>query len=132
MAPWRLYGGRPSATSRGSCSAYAPIGAPLDLSAERRAGGIIGLRFVRPAAPRIPLFLAALTRSEGGWAIAHAANACPTAFAGAKRYAWSVRIGEQMSIADRLTQPGRYCYALWSTDSLGRPSARPSTAWITV
>jgi hypothetical protein len=127
-----LYGGRPSTTSRGSCSAYAPIGAPLRLSTERRAGGIVGLRFVRPAAPRVPLFLAALTRSEGGWAIAHAANACPTSFAGAKRYAWSVRIGEQMAIADRLPQAGRYCYALWSTDPLGRPSDRPATAWITV
>ena len=79
----------------------------------------------------MPLFLAALTRSEGGWAIAHAQNACPTAFAGAKRYAWSVGVGEQMTIADRPSQPGRYCYALWSTDPLGRPSDRPATAWVT-
>ena len=56
----------------------------------------------------------------------------PRQFAGAKRYAWSVGIGEQMAIADRLSQPGRYCYALWSTDPLGRPSDRPATAWVTL
>jgi hypothetical protein len=121
-----------STTSRGSCSAYAPIRAPLSLSAERRVDGSVGLRFGRPELPVVPLFLAALTRSEGSWAIAHARNACPTAFAGAKRYAWSVRVGEQMEIADRLPQTGRYCYALWSTDTLGRPSDRPATAWVTV
>jgi hypothetical protein len=128
----RLYGGRTSTTSRGSCSAYAPIRAPLSLSAEPRADGIVALRFSRPVLPLMPLFLASLTQSEGGWAIAHSANACPTGFAGAKRYAWSVRIGEQAAIGDRLPQPGRFCYALWSTDSLGRPSDRPATAWVTV
>jgi hypothetical protein len=128
----RLYGGRVSTTSRGSCSAYSAIGAPVSLSAERRADGMVGLRFGRPALPVLPVFLAALSRSEGSWAIASARNACPTSFAGAKRYSWSVRIGEQMAIADRQTQPGRYCYALWSTDPLGRPSDRPATAWVTL
>ena len=128
----RLYGGRTSTTSRGSCSAYTPIRAPLSLSAERRTDGSVGLRFGRPALPVVPLFLAALAGSQGGWAIASARNACPTAFTGAKRYAWSVRVGEQMTIADRPTQPGRHCYALWSTDPLGRPSDKPATVWITV
>ncbi len=127
-----LYGGRTSAATRGSCFAYAAIRAPLGVSAVRRADGIVGLRFGRPDAPPMPLFLAALTRSTGGWAIASARNACPTAFTGARRYAWSVGIGEQMSIAERPSQPGRHCYALWSTDSLGRPSDRPATAWVTV
>jgi hypothetical protein len=127
----KLYGGRMSTVSRGSCSAYTPIRAP-SLSAERRDGGIVGLRFGRPAPPLLPPFLAALTRSEGGWAFAHARDACPTEFVGAKRYAWSVGIGEQMAIAERLSQPGRYCYAVWSTDPLGRPSERPATAWVTV
>ena len=128
----KLYGGRTSTTSRGSCSAYTPIRAPLSLSAERRNDGSVGLRFGRPALPVVPLFLAALAGSQGGWAIASARNACPTAFTGAKRYAWSVRVGEQMTIADRPTQPGRHCYALWSTDPLGRPSDKPATVWITV
>ena len=127
-----LYGGRTSTTSRGSCSAYAPIHAPLGLSAARRADGIVALRFGRPDPPPMPLFLAAMTRSEGGWAMAAARNVCPTAFAGAKRYAWSVGVGEQMAIADRPAQPGRYCYALWSTDPLGRPSDRPATAWVSL
>jgi hypothetical protein len=127
-----LYGGRTSTTRRSSCSAYGAIRAPLSLSAERRAEGIVGLRFGRPALPVVPLFLAAMTRSEGGWAIAHAKDSCPTAFAGAKRYAWSVGIGEQMNITAQLPQAGRYCYALWSTDSLGRPSDRPATAWVTL
>jgi hypothetical protein len=37
-----------------------------------------------------------------------------------------------MQIADNAPKPGRYCYAVWSTDPLGRPSDRPATAWITV
>jgi hypothetical protein len=37
-----------------------------------------------------------------------------------------------MTIADRPTQPGRHCYALWSTDPLGRLSDKPATIWITV
>ena len=128
----RLYGGRTSTTSRGSCSAYAPIRAPLSLSAERRADGMrrAALRASRATG------VAALPRCsgaiQGGWAIANARNACPTSFAGAKRYAWSVRVGEQMAIADRQSQPGRHCYALWSTDPLGRPSDRPATAGVTV
>jgi hypothetical protein len=127
----RLYGGRTSTTSRGSCPAYTPIRAPLSLSAERRADGIVALRFGRPDPPPLPLFLAALTRSSGGWAMAYTRDACPTEFAGARRYAWSVGIGEQMAIAGRPpSQPGRYCYAVWSTDPLGRPSDRPATAWV--
>ena len=129
----KLYGGRTSTTSRGSCPAYAPIRAPVSLSAERRAEGIVLLRFGRPALPVLPLFLAALTRSRAAAGrSSYARNVCPTEFAGARRYAWSVGIGEQMAIADRPPQPGRYCYALWSTDPLGRPSDRPATVWITV
>jgi len=127
-----LYGGRTSSTSRGSCSAYTPIRAPLSLSVERRADGVVGVHFGRPDPPSMPLFLAAMTQSAGGWAMAHARNACPTAFAGSRRYAWSVDVGGQMAIADRLPPPGRYCYAVWSTDSLGRPSDRPATAWVTL
>jgi hypothetical protein len=127
-----LYGGRTSTTSRGSCSAYAPISEPLSLSAERRTQGIVVLRFGRPVLPVLPLFLAAMTRSQGGWAIAHAQNACPTEFSRATRYPWNVGIGEQVAMNDQLSQPGRYCYALWSTDPLGRPSDRPATVWITV
>jgi hypothetical protein len=127
----KLYGGRVSSASRGSCPAYTPIGAPPSLSAERRGEAVVGLRFGRPALPLLPPFLAALTRSEGGWALARGRNACPTEFAGAKRYAWSVGIGEQMVIAERLPQAGRYCYALWSTDPLGRPSDLPAIAWVT-
>ena len=47
-----LYGGRTSSTSRGSCSAYAPIRAPLSLSAERqsRRDRRAPVRTPRPAA----------------------------------------------------------------------------------
>jgi hypothetical protein len=128
----KLYGGRTSTMSRGSCPAYTPVREPSRLSAEPRPDGIVGLRFGRPELPLLPPFLAALTRSEGGWAIAHARNVCPSEFTRAKRYAWSVGIGGEMAIAGRLPQPGRYCYSLWSADQLGRPSDRPATVWVTV
>jgi hypothetical protein len=128
----RLYGGRRAAASRGSCPAYTAIRPPERLSIEPRGSGVVTLRFGRPSAPPMPPFLAALTRSEGGWAMARSRNACPTGSAEANRYVWTAGIGEQMAIADRPSPPGRYCYALWSTDPLGRPSERPATAWVTV
>ena len=128
----KLYGGRTSAASRGSCPAYTSIVAPARLLAERRAGSLVGLSFTRPTSPPMPLFLAAMTGSQGGWAIAHARNVCPMKFADAKRYAWTVGIGEQMAISERAPEPGRYCYALWSSDPLGRPSDRPATVWVTL
>ena len=127
-----LYGGRKSSTSRGSCPAYTPIQPPGRLSIQKLGTQAITLRFGRPVAPPMPLFLSAMTRNDGGWAIASARDRCPTAVSEARRYRWDVGVGEQMQISDRAPAPGRHCYAIWSTDPLGRPSDRPATAWIAV
>ena len=129
----RLYGGRTSTASRGSCRRVHGDRPPWRLSIERRTDSVVGLRFGRPAAAAMPSFLAAMTRSDGGWAIASTPERLPDGeFARRAATPGSVGVGEQMAIADPLRQPGRYCYAIWSTDPLGRPSDRPATAWITI
>ncbi len=127
----KLYGGRTSAASRGSCPAYAATQSPDRFSIERRVNGLV-IGFGRPALPLMPAFLAAMTRNEGGWAFASDRHRCPSAVSEARHYAWEVGVGERMQVTARTPQPGRYCYAIWSTDPLGRPSDRPTTVWITV
>lgn len=128
----RLYGGRKSTTGRGSCPAYTAIHSPDRFSIEHRASSLV-ISFQRPAPPLMPLFLAAMTRNGGGgWAFASDRERCPTALSDTRHYAWDVGVGDQMQITDRAPQPGRYCFAMWSTDQLGRPSDRPVTTWITV
>ena len=121
-----LYGGRTSTHEPGLVLRVWPISAPMSLSAERRTQGIVLLRFGRPVLPVLPLFLAAMKASQGG-----GDRPCPKYLSDsvlrATRYPWNVGIGEQMAMNDQLSQPGRYCYSLWSTDPLGRPSDRPAT-----
>jgi hypothetical protein len=128
-----LYGGQVAATNDPACSAYTPIGAPPRMVAAYRPEQLaVGLRFVRPALPRLPLFIAARIASQGGYAFASARNSCPSDIARARRYGWSVRAGEEMRVADRPQAAGRYCFAVWALDGLGRPSDRPAVAWADV
>jgi hypothetical protein len=52
-------------------------------------------------------------------------------FKSARKYRWDVNAGEEMEISARVA-PGRYCYAVWAFDQLGRPSSRPAWAWVDV
>jgi hypothetical protein len=124
-----LYGGSVATTAR-DCPVYAAMGAPLRFAAEASAdGGGINLRFSRPELPKLPAFLAAAARFEGGYAVKGELNRCPTEFKAAPRYRWSVNAGTETTIFQR-SAPGRYCYAVWAFDQLGRPSARPAWAWV--
>jgi hypothetical protein len=124
-----LYGCKIVTIAR-NCPAYATMGAPFRFAAEANAdGGGIDLRFSRPELPNMPTFLAAGARSEGGYAIKGELNRCPTEFKAAQKYHWSVNAGAETKIFDSST-PGRYCYAIWAFDQLGRPSERP--AWTLV
>jgi hypothetical protein len=124
-----LYGGRIATTAR-NCPAYTAMGAPFGFAAEAdsdRSG--IDLRFSRPGLPKMPTFLAAGARSEGGYAVKGELNRCPTDFKAAQRYRWSVTAGAETTIF-QASAPGRYCYAVWAFDQLGRPSAQPALAWV--
>jgi hypothetical protein len=126
-----IYGGRVASVAR-DCPIYEAIAAPARLVAEERPDQYgIGLRFTRPPLPQVPAFLAgAAARSGGGYAFSSEQNRCPTDFAAAHAYAWSVRAADEMRIVDRShVQPGRYCYAVWAIDALGRPSVHPAWAW---
>ena len=128
-----LYGGRTSTTSRGSCSAYAPISAPVSLSAERRTQ-----RDRRAALrPAGATGVAPLPRRSDTVRGRLGDRARPQRLPDRVRRAQTLRLERPASAsrwryADQLSQPGRYCYSLWSTDPLGRPSDRPATVWVTV
>jgi hypothetical protein len=123
-----LYGGKVAVTPR-NCPVYAAMSAPRGFAAQASADGSgVDLRFSRPELPKLPTFLAASARSEGGYGLAAELNRCPTDFRAARKYGWSVKSGAESKIFERLT-PGRYCYAIWAFDQLGRPSERPVWAW---
>ena len=128
-----LYGGR-VATGGRDCPIYAAMSAPLRFAAEPRPDQYgIGLRFSRPPLPALPTFLALAAPWEGGYAFTAEENRCPTDYSAARKYRWSVQTGEETQIFDRSrAQPGRYCYAIWAFDALGRPSERPAWAWVRV
>jgi len=128
-----LYGGRVATVGR-NCPVYAAMTAPSRLAAESRPDEQrIGLRFIRPSLPTLPAFLAAAAPGEGGYAFAAEQDRCPTDFAAARKYRWSVRPVAEAQVFDRSpSQPGRYCYAVWAFDALGRPSGRPAWAWVHV
>lgn len=127
-----LYGGRIAAVAR-DCPVYQAIRAPARAVARAYPGQGVELRFVRPALPAVPTFLAVSTTSTGGYGFSVQRDRCPTDVAAARRYRWSVQAGEETRIADRSRlEPGRYCYAVWAFDGLGRASAQPAWAWVTV
>jgi hypothetical protein len=124
-----FYGGRVTTVGR-DCPVYAAMAAPSRFAAEPRPDQYgIGLRFSRPPLPALPTFLAAAAPWQGGYAFSVERNRCPTNFTVARKYNWSVQAGEQTQIFDRSRAPGRYCYALWAYDALGRPSDHPAWAW---
>lgn len=124
-----LYGGKVATTPR-NCPLYGAMSAPLRVTAAA-SGDETGFdfRFSRPALPKLPTFLAAGAQSEGGFAISGELNRCPTEFKNARRYRWNVKSGAEMKIFER-SATGRYCYAIWAFDQLGRPSERPAWAWV--
>lgn len=127
-----LYGGRVSTIAR-DCPVYDAIRAPARVVAQAYPGQGIELRFGRPGLPAVPRFLAVAASSTGGYGFSVQRDRCPTDVATARRYRWSVKVGEETRIAERTRlEPGRYCYAVWAVDGLGRPSALPARAWVTV
>lgn len=124
-----LYGGSAATTPR-NCPLYGAMSAPLGFAAQASADGSgVDLLFSRPELPKLPIFIAAAARSEGGYAVVGGLNRCPTNFNAAHKYGWSVNTGAESEIFQRLA-PGRYCYAIWAFDQLGRPSERPAWAWV--
>lgn len=129
-----LYGGRVALANDPACAAYTAIASPQRLLAEYRPDRLaVGLRFVRPALPQLPLFLAArVSSSQGAYALASGQNRCPTSVATAHPFRWSVRAGQELQIFERAPAAGRYCFAVWALDGLGRASDRPAVAWADV
>lgn len=126
-----LYGGKPAVRAR-NCPLYAAMSPPPAFAADASSvESGIDFRITRPSLPALPDFLTAAARTDGGYALSGKLNSCPTKFASARKYGWEVAIGEDMEISAR-TAPGRYCYAVWAFDQLGRPSARPAWAWVDV
>jgi hypothetical protein len=128
-----LYGGW-VATSGRDCPLYAPMKGPVRLAAEPRLDqrGVL-LRFGRPPLPTVPTFLAAAAPGNGGYAYAADQDRCPTDFTAARKFGWGVQAGGATELVDRSrVLPGRYCYAVWAFDAIGRPSDRPSWAWVHV
>jgi hypothetical protein len=123
-----LYGGKVAITPR-NCPAYAAMSQPLRFRAEASPDdtGII-FRFGRPGLPKLPAFLAASAPGEGGYALAGELNRCPADFKTARKYGWTVKAGTEAEGFERWA-PGRYCFAIWAFDQLGRPSAKPALAW---
>jgi hypothetical protein len=128
-----LYGGRPAAQATQPCTnAYTAISPPA-LRAEYRPEQLAtSLRIVRPTPPTLPRFIASRIQPEGAYAFASAQKRCPSDAAKARTYRWSVRVGYEMQIFDRAQTAGRYCYAVWALDGLGRPSDRAAVAWVDV
>jgi hypothetical protein len=129
----RIYGGRAATTRDASCNVYPAIATPTRFSAAYRADQSgVELRFVRPAAPLLPLFLGARATGDGAFALASEQNHCPATLTSARRYRWNVAPGAQMLFYDRGRAAGRHCFAVWALDALGRPSAAAAYAWVDV
>jgi hypothetical protein len=128
-----LYGGGPvRVRAEPGCPLYSPIVEPTAFAAvyDPEQPGI-ALVFTRPALPGTPVFLASYVNG-GGYAFARKQDACPgeAELGAARRLSWQAEIGEETRIYDRPGPAGRYCYALWALDGLGRPSARPALSWV--
>jgi hypothetical protein len=127
----RLYGGVVRVRRQAACPIYAAIGRPSGLAAEAHDSGRGAVAtFRRPASPRIPQFLLRLASgSEESFAY-RVGTSCASRLDGrTARYRWQAAPGAYQELANPMPA-GRYCYAVWSIDMLGRPSAKPATAWV--
>jgi hypothetical protein len=129
-----LYGGVVrKVRSPASCPFYEPIAAPGSLSVSGDGSGGVRVAFVRPGSARIPLFALAGGSGEEAFALTRTRNACAARPDLRRRaYSWSARAGAAEELVDRLPASGRYCYAVWAVDALGRPSARAAAGWLVV
>jgi hypothetical protein len=129
----RLYGGAVRVRRQAACPIYDAIASPGGLTAEPHASGrgaVVSFR--RPAGPRIPQFLLRLASGSEESLAYRVGPSCATRLVGrTARYRWQVAPGAFQELTNPLPA-GRYCYAVWSVDMLGRPSARPATAWVDV
>ena len=127
----RLYGGMVRVRRQAACPIYPAIGPPTGLSAEaHQSGRGTVVTFRRPAAPRIPQFLLRLASgAEESFAYRVSASCASQLDGRTARYRWQVAAGGYQELTNALPA-GRYCYAVWSVDMLGRPSAKPATAWV--
>lgn len=130
-----LYGGAVPGRLGRLCPmvAYPPPPASLSLRLNSKAG-TVALSFERSPTPQAPLFLRTLASGTPGWTLAIARGACPAAAAVSPLplYLWPA--GERRdSVTEALPSlPGRYCYAVWSVDGLGRVGPVARVAWLTV
>lgn len=125
-----LYGGSPRPPRRQTCDLYAASAPPGRLLvAGAGAPGTISATFARPRDPSAPLFLAERA-GPASYTLQVQRNRCATSPDLDARYRWRAAPGGlERSGADRLSR-GTYCVTVWAVDGLGRPSARPATAWI--
>lgn len=117
-----------------ACPLYPPIAVPGSLSVESdEVAGAVHVSFGRPASPRIPIFALAGGRGGEAFALTQTRERCASKpDLGRGAYTWTARPGELEQLVDRLPGRGRYCYAVWAVDALGRPSARAAAAWLVV
>ena len=129
----RLYGGVVRVRRQEACPVYPAISPPsgLNVDAHGSRGGAVAA-FRRPASPRMPEFLVRLApRSDESFAYRVGRSCASQLRGGMARYRWQVERGQVQQLTDPLPA-GRYCYAVWSVDLLGRPSAKPATAWVEI
>jgi hypothetical protein len=134
-----LYGGRPRISRQRYCDIHAktqrsPSAGPHRRAAPRQPGPV-----APPTGVRVTL-----DRTGSGWSEVRWINApshdlrqvvvsrdrgrCPTTPGGAQARTVLARPNTR-GHAELLLTLDRWCYALWSKDSRGRLSTRPSTAW---
>jgi hypothetical protein len=125
-----LYGGAPRPPRAAACDLYAASAPPgsLQLAGAGVPGAIVAT-FTRPAIPRAPLFLARDAGSSS-YVLQVQRDRCAAEPDLDASYRWRAQPGGiERSTATGLAR-GTYCVAVWAVDGLGRPSARPATAWI--
>jgi hypothetical protein len=131
-----VYGGAPKPQRRSPlCAVYKPIKPPIRAEATYRPEyGGISLEFRRRPDPAAPAFLAPFAdASRRGYAYLGLRDECPkpTLTDDVPRHAWPSDT-EMVSRVVAQPPPGRYCYAVWSIDALGRPSGRAAADWVQV
>jgi hypothetical protein len=136
-----LYGGRPQPTREHYCDVRRPASRPRSAPRTKPARRL-GMAAAPPTSVRV-----ALDRTGTGWTEVRWTNSSSSTVRGVvvsrgrERCPTDPGAPGSRSTPARPNAPGhlellltldRWCYSLWSIDSRGRPSARPSTMWSSV
>jgi hypothetical protein len=134
-----LYGGRPHPSHERYCDVRGPAKGARSAPGRRRTRPRPEPVLARPSAVRVTLdrsgtgwtevrWINSPSASLSGVVVARGRGHCPTAPSAPGARSVPARPGTRGHIELLLTLE-RWCYSLWSTDTRGRSSARPSTAW---